>query len=38
VRPQRPGTIYNTASATAATPLDPNTANNTATESTVVKP
>jgi uncharacterized repeat protein (TIGR01451 family) len=38
VRPRKSGTISNTATASAAAPTDPNTANNTATESTTVLP
>ena len=38
VRPTRKGTITNTATATALDPADPDATNNTATESTIVKP
>jgi hypothetical protein len=38
VRPARQGTITNTVSASAARPADPDTSNNTATESTTVTP
>jgi uncharacterized repeat protein (TIGR01451 family) len=38
VRPTKKGTVTNTASVTALEPPDPNTANNTATATTTVKP
>jgi len=38
VKPNQKGTITNTASATASAPVDPNTANNTASASTTVQP
>jgi hypothetical protein len=38
VKPTKKGTIINTAQATAVSPPDPNTANNTDTEPTTVLP
>jgi uncharacterized repeat protein (TIGR01451 family) len=38
VKPTQKGTITNTVSVSAASPADPNTANNTATQTTVVRP
>jgi len=38
VKPTQKGTITNTVSVSATSPPDPNTANNTATATTVVRP